>query len=121
MAILKVDYGSIGGGGTAKSGTTPAMSSSGTYEIDTELSEVHRFMWFATSTANNMQNILTYDSSMGDYFVGCIPANYGGYFKRAFSVATAQCPSITGISDGKVSIQTATSYGNVQQGYWFAE
>lgn len=110
-------------GGGAASDTTPAMSAGGIYEIDTGLSEVHRFVWFATTVSNNMQNILTYDSTMGNYFVGCCPANFGGYFKRAIgpNAAAQTSPGITSISGGKVSIQTATSYGNVQQGYWYAE
>ena len=107
----------------AKRGTTPAMSNGDTYEIDTGLSSISQFMWFATTTANNMQNVLTYDSAMGAYFTGCCPANFGGYFKRAIgpNSAAASYPGITVLTGGKITIKTSTSYGAVQAGYWFAQ
>ena len=115
---------SNGGGGSAKSGTTNATAAGGTLTIDTGLSEVNQFVWFATQAANNKQCIVTYDKDMGNYYTAAVPAVNQGNFKRAIgSTPQSQVPVITSISGGTVVVSMATGscYGNCNAGYWFAQ
>ena len=128
MALYRCSSPSGGGGSSAVSGTTPATSNSGTITINTGLSPINRFVWFATAsnTQYKMQSVITYDRDLdaNTFDVAEVAANYG-YHKRTIGAATdASLASLTSMSNsGTVVITTAsgTAAGNVAQGYWFAE
>ena len=123
MALYRCSSPSGGGGGSYVGGTTEATVENTSLTINTGLSSISQFVWFATQAANNKQCVITYDSNMGNYFTVCVPATNAGNFKRAIgSAPIAQVPALTSITGGTVVLAMATSsgFGNVNTGYWFA-
>lgn len=120
MALYRCSSPSGGGGSSCASGTTNAAAANAAITINTGLSEIHQFVWFATATNNAYQNILTYDENMGSYYTAAAVPQ-GSVFKRAIGqVAQNAAPAINSINGGTIVINTATGYGAVGAGYWFA-
>lgn len=111
------------GGGSAKSGTTNATSVNEQIAIDTGLTSISKFVWFAMNNNNNAQQIITYDADLGSVFTTAFPATSAGYCKRPIgSAVTSTNPTVVSVSGGTITIKMASGsgYGNCKAGVWYA-
>ena len=113
------------GGGSVKSGTTEAVAASGTLTIDTGLSQINQFVWFAECAGQAGKLVVMYDrnADSGKYTSSRIQTSQGTYNGAIGASPTAYLPSLYSLSGGTITIKTPTAanMGAASAGVWFAQ
>lgn len=112
------------GGGNIKSGTTAATSRNTDIVIDTGLSSVSKFVWWAkrTGTYAHIQIVMVDNAIYSNkYNANCLGTSASAS-NVAFGTQTQNTCMVKSISGGVVTLNTFNStYCDVQAGVWYAE
>ena len=113
MSIIKVDYGSIGGGGTkGANGTVTSASTNTEYTIDTGLSTIETFAVYGQgNTSGNAGSMTIYDSRRNNSTLlqGGGSTNILNKGSSLPLANGAHLFGITSITNGTVVVKTPTS------------
>lgn len=127
MSIIKVDYGTLGGG--CKSGTVNnTTAASQTVTINTGLSSITKFTLVATpslSSYSDYRFVLTHDGG-NNYYNSAVIYTNGCYGQRGSvgSEANIRAWKLESISGGTVVVKSPSSdsnYGACKDIHWYAE
>lgn len=115
-----------GGGGSVKSGTTaPTTTANEEIVINTGLSPINRFIWFAKGTVTTNTQIVRYDRNIdASKFSYASCGRYQGEDDVAFKTTggpySALIKSVS--NDGVVTLMASSNANNrLDTGYWYAE
>lgn len=110
-------------GGNVKSGTTASTAQNTDIVIDTGLSTVSKFVWWAKRNGfNNIQIVNVDNSIFQDKYNSNLLGTSASSVNVAFGTATQNTVMVKSISGGVVTLHTYNSaMGNVDGGVWFAE
>ena len=116
------------GGSNVKSGTTaPTTTASEEITIDTGLSQINRFVWFAINIVNGNpygMHTVNYNRDINaDKFSYAACGRFAGEQNVAYKTsANAYATTIKNISGGTVTLLTSNNVSyKVETGYWYAE
>lgn len=127
MSIIKVDYGSVSGGGNIHTDTGTFSATNTSYPIDTGLSSVSKFVLVHKGNAYTTLNTVLYDADVfSDKYV-CYSQNNATAIGpgSAKNVGTSpggsfsQCAWIESISGGTVTVKSPDNVNFVPTDFWW--
>lgn len=125
MALFRCSSGSGGGGGNIKSGTTEATTTaSQEITINTGLSQINKFVWFAKKTTASNLDMVVYDRNVGaSNFTYASAGRYQGEYNVAFKTSGNTYTTVMkSVSGGTVTLIASSNVNyKVDAGYWYAE